>query len=167
MKKIIYNAGNNKQLIFTAESGAQVSSVLKMKDNYLYYEFLLKNHKVDDYEIKHTLTKYVLDALGMEYVECKISSSLDLLLKDQALKLFQISKHDSGIKKYLQFNFSLLHRSFINSVLQPLAVISKYDDCEGLPDNFIQQLIANDVCYHNEKLSDDNLIIIHENASKY
>ena len=42
MIKLIYNTTNNKPAIFHANSSEQAISILKMKEDALYYDFLLK-----------------------------------------------------------------------------------------------------------------------------
>jgi len=139
MIKLIFNTTNNKPAIFYANSSEQAVSILKMKEDALYYDFLLKNQKVQHIKIGQRLVKYILGNLEIDYVECPSSAVLDSLVKDKVEDLFKLSKFHNGVKKYLQFNFRLLHQSFINSALNPLAVITKNDTCKESPEFFIKK----------------------------
>lgn len=153
MVKLVYSTGKNTQAVYKVESSQQAASVLKAKEDALYYDFLLKNQKAEFAHVGPNLVSYVLSQLNMEYVECKTSSCLDLLLIDKAADLFEIAKQNHKIKRYLEFNFRVLHQSFINTVLKPLMVISNQDVRKDVPDTFIGQSINKSYCYYDKMIS--------------
>ena len=163
MIKLVYNTEKNTQLTFNVESAQQIASILHMKEDVHYYEFLLKNQNTGKSRINQFLVEYLLNELGMDYVECPHSSDLDFALIGKAEQLFDLAKENYKIKRYLDFNFRLLHQSFINTVLKPLMVISNRNNCIGLPDTFIHSEINQQVCYYDSRISqkDVNSIFNH------
>jgi len=125
MIKLIYNTKNNQKVIYHVKTTEQAQSVLGMKEDAFYYDFLLRNQHVPDIKVGQRLVKFILNKLDMAYVECETSSCLDLVVMDKAEELFELSKTHDGIKKYLEFNFRILHRSFINSITNQNVVNKK------------------------------------------
>lgn len=122
MIKLVYSIKNNQKAIYYVKTAEQAKSVLGMKEDALYYDFLLRNQLVPDIRIGQRLVEFILNKLDIAYVDCATSSCLDLVVIDKAEELFELSKSHDGIKKYLEFNFRVLHRSFLNSVSSQKAV---------------------------------------------
>ena len=139
MMKLVYKTKDNKKVTYNIDSTEKMLSILKMKEDALYYDFLVNNHQVEEVRVGQPLVKYVLDNLDMDYIKCPTSRMLDSVVKDKAAELFKLSEIDKGIEKYLSFNMRFLHLSFINKVSNPLTVVSNNDNCQESPEYFVKK----------------------------
>lgn len=161
MINIVFNTGSNSQATYKVFSAQEAISVLNMKNNSYYFEFLLRTQVTPPVTVKQQTSNYIFSMLGLPAVKCKSLGQLNRHLIGYAEKLFKLADDSKAVNKFLKYTFSLLHNVFTQSIIRPLLAVSPLDLFEELPEYFTQKSINGNICYFDERLSNEDLKILY------